>query len=475
MAKRKWVAIIVLSVATGLRAQTAQPAQTETQGQVSSASVGTEAGDAPVTLTEARAPVPLPLNIDAGSLEFSPELGRTNFIAGGMSVGASYDDNLLSSSTTPVGGFIYNVLPHISLNLSRPRLLWSLAYGGGFTVNQRFSAYNQGSHHADFDLRYRLSPHVNVRLRNSYSISTGFFDQLQGNSLAGSSTGLVQQPNLTVITPLARHNDENGSAEITYQFSASDMVGASGTFYDSRFRNVPAGAGALVDTRTEEGDGFYSHRFSARNWSGIAYKFQHLTFNPAIEQVDTHSILLFHTIYLKPRMALSFFAGPEYSNLNTQIVSTVVSVPLITVVSVPSTRQTWSGSGGASFSWQGEHTSISFGGARKVSDGGGLLSAVEITSVSGAMRRQVSPSATVGFGLIYGNDRQLSNISAASKLKSASGSVSWEQHIGRSISANFGYGRDFQQQSGKTLAAADANHNRGWITLDYNFTHPLGR
>jgi hypothetical protein len=460
-----------------LLATTALWAQNGNEGQAGPTSGVIAQSDAAgaATVTEAHAPVPLPLNIDAGSLEFSPEMEHTNFIAGGVSTGASYDDNLLSSSTAPVGGFVYNAMPHISLNLSRPRLLWSLNYSGGFSVNQRFSAYNQGSHNAGLDLRYRLSPHVNVRLHESYSITTGFFDPIEGNAFGGAATGVVQQPNLTVITPLARHNDELGTAEITYQFSAGDMIGGSGTFYDSRFRDLPTGAGSLLDTRTEEADGFYSHRFTERNWSGIAYKFQRLNFNPAIEQVDTHSFLLFHTIYLKPRVALSFFAGPEFSDITAQLVSTVVAVPMIAASATPAMRQTWSGSGGASFSWQGEHTSISLGGARKVSDGGGLLSAVKVTSVSGAVRRQVSPSATLGFGLTYGDDNQLSNLSAASQLKSATGSLSWQQRMGRNFTASFGYGRDFQQQTGTGLASADANHNRGWITLDYSFNRPLGR
>ena len=58
----------------------------------------------------------------------------------------------------------------------------------------------------------------------------------------GLGTGVMQQPNQGVITPLARQTfDSRRRAEITYQYSAGDMVGASGTYYISRFGAPPGG------------------------------------------------------------------------------------------------------------------------------------------------------------------------------------------------------------------------------------------
>ena len=92
---------------------------------------------------------------------------------------------------------------------------------------------------------------------------------------------------------------------MNYQFGPNDMVGGSGTFYTSRFRDVPAGSVSLLDTDTQQADGFYTHRLARSDWIGAAYEFQQLSFTPGVDQATTHSFLLFNTIYLRPRMSIS--------------------------------------------------------------------------------------------------------------------------------------------------------------------------
>lgn len=487
--RRNLLALVVVSAVTRAPAQTAgtpaqeqPPSQAQPQNQNPDQApaqnpneeTNNQAGNTAAS-GESRAPVPLPLNIDAGSLQFSQELEHTNYLTGGVNVGANYDDNLLSARTAQLGGYSYSVMPDIGVDLSRPRLLLNLNYSGGYTVNQRFSTYNSDSQSAGIDLTYRLSPHVNLRLTDRFSLTTGFFDQVQGNP-TGIGTGVIQEPNLSVITPFARHSDDVGTAQLTYQYTAGDMVGVSGTFDESSFGTPPTGSAALVDSQSIEADGFYTHRFTPRNWSGVAYVFQRLTFDPAIESVDTHSLYLFHTIYLQRRMQLAFFAGPEYSELNTQVVSTIVAIPLVTVVAVPDAQQRLSAAGGASFSWLGERTSISASGLRKVSDGGGLLTAVDMTTGTASIRRQLNRSASVALAAIYGDSRALDQASSTfSEIKSASGSLVWVQRMGRDFSATLGYARDYQQQLAPTVPSVNLYHNRGWITLNYQFTKPLGR
>jgi hypothetical protein len=47
--------------------------------------------------------------------------------------------------------------------------------------------------------------------------------------------------------------------------------------------------------------------------------------------------------------------------------------------------------------------------------------------------------------------------------------------MGRSFSATLGYGRDYQQQMVVAASSANVNHNRGWVTLGYQFSKALGR
>jgi hypothetical protein len=458
----------------------AQPGQESGLGATENVYTGIQPSTPPTEVPQtetAPVPVPLPLNLDASSLKFSSEVEHRNYLRGGVSVGAAYDDNVLAQPVNPVGSATYSVLPYLSLDQARSRMFWALQYSGGFIVNQRFSAYNQGSHDVGIDLRYRVSPHVNFHVRDHYTLSTSFFDQLQTGPGTPSSPGAgpIQQPNQSIVTPLAKTARDLGTAEMTWQFSAGDMVGGSTTFYDSRYKDVPQNVTSLVNTQSEEGDAFYTHRLTPRNWTGIAYTFQRLTFNPATETADTHSILLFHTFYLQPRMALSLFAGPEYSTLDSQTISTKVTLPLVSVTADPTTTHHWYGAGGVGFTWQGRRNSAQLTAVRKVSDGGGILSAVTYTGGNAGLRRQLTPSTAVELGVIYSQNRALGTAAGNENLTAASGSLTLEQRLGRSFAATLGYARDYLKASSGAVLPGQVNHNRGWITLSYHFDRPLGR
>ena len=69
---------------------------------------------------------------------------------------------------------------------------WTLGYAGGLTVNQKITNQNQGSHNVIFDSQYRLSPHVNLRVAENFSLTTGFFDA--GNRHRGSPARAGRTP-----------------------------------------------------------------------------------------------------------------------------------------------------------------------------------------------------------------------------------------------------------------------------------------
>ena len=424
--------------------------------------------------SQTAAPVPLPLNLDSSSLQFSGERMGDNHWQAGIGATGTYDDNLLSLPSPRIGGLSYLLFSRLGVELSRRRLLFKADYEGGYSLNQRFSAYDEGSHSAKLDLRYRLSPHVTLRVADRFAYTTSFFSQIAD---LNTGTGIIQQPNVGIITPFSRHTDNLATGQLTYQYSAGDMVGVNATSDISSFQAAPAGAPALLNSRSEEGDAFYSHRFTPRNWSGIGYTYQRISFQPAIENLNSHSILLYHTIYLKRNVVLGFFAGPEYSQLDSQIVSTNVTLPYVSVNSTAVSQDRWSVAGGGSFNWTGPHSSFQASGVRKVSDGGGLLGAVDITNGIAAMRRQVKRNSTVEFNVIYVGSHSLDRGTTTffGDLKSVSGSLSWEQDVGPHFATVFGYSRDYQEQSASAQPSENVNHNRGWVTVSYRFRRPLGR
>ena len=81
--------------------------------------------------------------------------------------------------------------------------------------------------------------HENFEKANSL-----FSDRLGGTPVVGP--GPLQQPNAFVVTPLADRTANTTGLDLTYQFSASSLVGASGDFYFVTY-NTPAGSTSQSD------------------------------------------------------------------------------------------------------------------------------------------------------------------------------------------------------------------------------------
>ena len=426
---------------------------------------------APVAATQA---TPMPAPFAGTSLAFIPELARTNYLDAGFSLGTTFDDNALSTSSDRVSDFGYSIFPNIDLRQSRGRLNWMLDYSGGFTINQRLSERNQGSHNLGFEAEYRLSPHVNLLLRDHFAMTTGLFSEFNQNENF-SSASVLQRPNQFVVTPLAKQDTNLGTAQVSYQFSASSQVGASGTSYWSHYKDAPVGT-ELIDTDTQEAEGFYNHRLSARNLVGTTYRFQRLTFSPMENDTLVHSVLATYTFLIKPNVTLSVFAGPQHTNTNTQLTVPTIVLPLVYFISTPIQQQDWSTAAGGSFSWNGQRTSIVGSASRSVSDGGGVLGAVNLTSVDGSIRRQVSRNYAANFSVAYGDNQSISPTAAPySSLKSTFASLTLDRTFNNHLGLNLGYGRALQLERNIAPGSTEVNHNRAWIAISYSFSRPLGR
>src|SRR5208282_2974734 len=171
------------------------------------------------------------------SSAFTSELERSNYLRGGVNVSATYDDNPLLYSSGLESNTNETIFPNISIAESSSRMRWSLGYAGGLTVNQKITSENQGSHNLNFDSQFRLSPHVNLRVAENFSLTTGFFDAGDGAGVVGGAGG----PNASLIAPLATQRSSMTTVETNYHFALNDLIGASGSFYDSHFTNGPTG------------------------------------------------------------------------------------------------------------------------------------------------------------------------------------------------------------------------------------------
>ena len=160
---------------------------------------------------------PAPLSGEGYTMAFSSETPRTNFLRGGLNLSTAYDDNVVPSSGRAVSDVAYSIWPSLALEQSRSRLRWDLSYSPGYTVHQRLDAINGLDHSLALGLEYRLSPHVTMKLGNSFQKTRDLlnFSQQTGET---PTPGGLNGPNDSIVPPATAMISNFSNAEITYQF-----------------------------------------------------------------------------------------------------------------------------------------------------------------------------------------------------------------------------------------------------------------
>ena len=409
--------------------------------------------------------IPSMLGGPGSSLALLSEMERSNYLRAGVNVGAAYDDNALLAPSDKLGNMTYSVFPSIALDQSTSRMRWTLRYGSGLTVNQRLSKQNHGSHDLHFDSEFRLSPHVNFRAAEDFSLIAGMF----GTSAdPGSQSGGM---NGTLIAPLANRRSSQTVVETNYHFARKDVIGASGSFYDLHYSDVSTGSERLADTQVAAGSGFWFHQMFRGDWAGVGYRFQRMTYGP-IGETRVHSFTLVNTLTLSKGLTLYAYIGPEYSD-NYGIAATGPDAGQVASFS------DWSTAGGVELGWQNQRTSLNAGYSKQVSNGSGILGAVRLENIHAGFRRELLAGWAAGVTATYGDNEALTLASAtgATSIKSTLVGFSVERNIGRSFGLQFGYFHDIQTryESSTPSTNHDANRNRYSVTLSYQWAKPLGR
>lgn len=461
---------------------------------------------APLWSQDEQRPVPVPAatgpvsdvstNDDADRMQTPPPVSgqsyptsftsgeRSNYLRGGLAFTSAYTDNAVGSvNGAPVSDVSYSIAPFVTLDETIPRLHLGLTYAPGFTFYQRESSLNEADQNASINLQYRLSPHITFSARDGFQKSSSVFNQPDLASAVAVS-GSTQEGNFSVIAPIADRLSNSANVGITYQFAASSMVGAGGTFTNLHYPNQTEVTG-LYDSSSQGGLAFYSVRISKINYFGATYQYQRLASYPApgTNETQTHALLLFYTLAPTKRFSISVFGGPQYAEVGPQFSNTPPpQQPACTTSGVlpagcptPAFRS-WNPSAGGSLGWQGRLSSLAISYAHLISSGGGLIGAVKTDSVSASMHQQLSRmlSASVAGGYAQ-NDVLSATPLTGSNGHTVSGTASLQQQVGQHLNLQLGYTRLHQDYSTVAVLAATPDTNREFVSISYQFSRPLGR
>src|SRR5204863_2083940 len=399
---------------------------------------------------------PEPVSIEGYSMNFTSEEERSNYLRGGLRFGSSYSDNVSPSVGRAISDVSYSVSPFIALDQVRSRFSGNLFYTPAFTFYQKTTAFNESDHNLSLAVKYRLSPHVTFKVENHFSKTSNFLNQNQ-NLAAEPTTGLA--PTVALVVPIADQLRDTSSAQLSYQFSPNNLMGATGTFSDLNYPNRSQVPG-LFNSTSSTGQAFYTYRLSGKHYLGATYDYTNLLSHPNGIRTETHSVLLFYTLYLNSATSFSVFAGPEHSDSRG-----VGQAPV---------RQ-WSPAVGGGFGWRRERTSLAINASRRVGGGGGLTSAVQSLDGNASIRRQLSPSTTVGLSADYSLNTALRLLPSTSNGHLVSGTISFERRLGAHFGFDMAYTRLHQSYNNIAAISRAPDVDHVLVSISYRFERPLGR
>lgn len=411
-------------------------------------------------LVFAQTGLPDPLAGASAQATLGGEAKATNTLTTTLHVSAEVYDNALNSATNPVTDKITRFDPTVDWELARKRWSISTAYTPGVSYSFELPQFRTFSHSLTNSVNVLLARHWNLRVRNAFQRSSDPFDTFNGPQTI-SGFGVLDGTNPSYLgLPTLLTSNQSG-LDLTYQPAAHTTVGVSGSYAQSMYDDLFASGTPSRDTHMVNARAFVDQKISPKQSVSLAYDYSVITAR-LYGRTVSHSIMVFDNWQFNSQFGVSVFAGPEYTNVQYGSLQSIV--PLQTG---------WSWSAGGTLNWHGQRTGINANAVRRISDGGGLGGAVEMTSFSAGLTRKIGRAwnadlnatyvlnGSNGVPLSYGNVNFLT----------AGGGVNRRLGRGFSIDAHYTYVHE-----DRSIVPLDyfGDHNRLSVGFSYTFSNRLG-
>jgi hypothetical protein len=388
----------------------------------------------------------------------------TNVFGFGLELGSTFDSNEYPSITHPPESDIrYSVMPRFSLSRTFSRVAFNLEYDPGVDISEHrlYRTYFYNS--VAGDVTYTPTERTTFTAQQKYVLTT---DPLRGLG------GPINSSGETTYLPGYLETGIQSFANLSHRFSDFDAVGVGGSFADTSYDTNQQGQPTvnLIRSRVSTGNIYYTHQNSAHNSVGAEYQAVALEFPAQNARTFTHSFLFLDTITFSPTSSLTLSAGPDYAITHNQVVESFFGI----IITIPFELDTWSWTASGVYTHQWTRSSLQAQFARQVSNGGGLLSAVQANDGRVNLRVQV----TKKWEFDMRGDGAVSNlISAASSTNSQirlySGQAGFNRKLSEKVSLDFYYRRT--NQAATNLDYPVGNHNIAGVSLNFQFLRPIGR
>jgi hypothetical protein len=404
-----------------------------------------------------------PITGDRPMTRLQSDTESTNLLIGQVAVGAIADDNINNSGFHPIGGAEYFLAPSLALQESRSHLRWNLAYKPGL----RF--YVPSSSHRDQftqlfggTLHYDASKRLAIGLRQDYIRTDDPFQQL-GQVPLQPGIGLLNEPGTAFSQGYSSFLSQ---AELSYKLAKHTLLGVDGLFMQRQHDHLHSSQG-FIDSRISSESAFLSQQITARQSIGIQYQLLNLSFRGDSRTI-TSGVFLFDQIAIRPRMIFTIFAGPQYSRIHNQAIINLG----FEVVRIPVSKTLWSPAAGATFTWSGDRIAIEAEAVRRVADGRGIQTSVEMDSAALNFRKTLAHRWEGSLSAEITQDSLL-GLSQTGKLRMLYVGAGISHELTQKMRVRLSYHR--MTRTGSNLPTSFGNHNRLMLTLERDFNWPLGR
>jgi hypothetical protein len=391
----------------------------------------------------------------------------SNFLTFGTDVTTEYDSNLNDSRISDVG---YVVSPRVDFRREESRWGFAVDYRPSLLFYSHHSTMNQHNQDLNADATLRATQRLSFRAKTTFSQYSGFLTPF----LDPSSVSALSSPgnlNNTLLVPYASQLEDNSRVDANYRLGLRSSIGVFGTYLTRSFGQVPHESSALLDTQGHSFGGDYVRLLSPTASIGLNYAYENLHTGPST-RVGLHIASAALAWQLSPRLRLSVFGGPVYTQLRTA--ELLPFGPLL--FRVPVARTDWHWAAGGSLTLESRETAIGINASRQVTDGGGLLTAVVRTEAGLTWSRRVTQLWTIKWSSGWDRNTALLTGSLASRYDSEYGRAVILRRLSESLSMGLGYEYQRQSATGTVPLFARFDRSLAYFTMTYNIHQiALGR
>ncbi|HVO78680.1 MAG TPA: hypothetical protein VMT39_01555 [Candidatus Bathyarchaeia archaeon] len=407
------------------------------------------------------------------SLDFLNGAVENSSITLGIGAGVSYQSygysNTANGSQDRV---LFHIAPSIKIQQYFPRLSWNFSYAGGWQTYTHPSHVNTGndnlfSQNASAGILWQMARRWQLSAKDTFVYSANPFDSYV--TVLGTPT--MNNPNPTSYYPLTRFTTNSGVLALTDQLSKADTLAFTGTANlrrTSTYNQVTSVP--FYNLVSYGGLASYAHRFSPRLTLGANYDYNSLDFGHGQQRSGIQSMQMTVDYLLRPNLSISGWVGPQYTATKT-----VVGIPIFGQIFYFTQHSSlWTTSAGVNVGWQSLRNSVRAGYSHQVQDGGGYIATSQVNSVNGSYRRMLTAKLD---GLLSGTYYHNASTTESSRTYSnyyINAGLNYKFTKSLNAIAQYTYS-ELQKSKAFVLGAPGYTDNIVGVTVNYSWTHPLGR